>query len=412
MTKKSVVKVAVETLDPCKKKLLIEVPEEDVKKQYQAILTELKRDIRIPGFRKGRVPQDLLKVRFKKQIEEEVKAKLLQSSYEEALKENNLSPVIKPELDQDKLSLAENKPFKYEVTVEVKPEIKVENYKGIKVTKPAMKPVTEEDVQKGLEVLQREHIQFREAPADYTIKKDDMVILDYDGFIDDKPVKNGSVRDYSLIVGSETMVPGFEEQFLGKKKGDELEFDLLYPQDHPNQELAGKSVHFSIKIKDVKEGYLLPLDDEFAKDLELDSLEELRARVRKGIEERLQKEMEAQIKQKILDTLIDQHPFPVPPSLVAYERMISQVSEEEATRRVRGSLILEEIIKQENITVSEEELDEEIKRIAAHHNQHPANLKKSLKEKGTLEDLRSELLKKKALDFLVAHANITEENQS
>ena len=405
------VKVAVETLDPCKKKLLIEVPEEDVNKQYQATLNELRKDVRIPGFRKGRVPQDLLKMRFRKQIEEEVKAKLLQSSYEEALKENNLSPVIKPEVDQEKLSLAENKPFKYEVTVEVKPEVKVENYKGVKVTRPVMKPVTEEDVQKGLEVLQREHIQFREAPEGYTIKKDDMVIIDYDGFIDNKPVKNGSVRDYSLIIGSETMVPGFEEQFLGKKKGEELEFNLLYPQDHPNQELAGKSVHFIIKIKDVKEGYLLPLDDEFAKDLELDSLEELKAKVRKGIEERLQKEMEAQIKQKILDTLIDQHPFPVPPSLVAYERMISRVSEEEAMRRVRGSIILEEIIKQENITVSEEELDEEIKKMAARHNQHPANLKKSLKEKGTLEDLRSELLKMKALDFLMAHANITEENQ-
>lgn len=402
-------KVAVETLDLCTKKLIIEVPEEEVNKQYQRVLGELKKDVVMPGFRKGRIPYDLLKTRFKKQIEGEVKAKLLQASYEEALKESNISPILKPEIDQDKLSLTENQPFKYEVTVEVKPEIQIENYKGIPVIKPSIKPVSEEEVQKGLETLQREHIQYQECAEDYVIKNDDMVIIDYNGFRDDKPIKNGGVQNYSLVIGSKTMIPGFEEQFLGRKKGDAFEFTITYPEESSNKELAGKNIRFLVKIKDVKEGYLLPLDDEFAKDLEFSSLEELRAKIRKGIEEQLQKEAETNLKRQVFNILVDKHPFPAPPSLITYQRTVFQVSEEEAIRRVRGAIILEEIAKLENITVSEEELDEEIKKLAARHNQHPAVLKKSLKEKGNLEELRLDLLNEKTLDFLITHAKVIEE---
>jgi len=405
------VKVAVETIDPCKKKLVIEVPEEDVNKQYRATVNELKKEATMPGFRKGRIPYNLLRTRFKKQIEGEVKARLLQTSYEEALKETNLSPILRPEVDQDKLTVAENQPFKYEVTIEVKPEIQVEGYKGMAVKKLPVKPVTDEDVQKGLEALQREHIQYREAPEGYSIKGNDLIVIDYDGFLEDKPIKNGSVQDYSLVVGSKTMIPGFEEQFLGRQKGDQFEFNLTYPEDHPNEELAGKNVRFSVKIKDVKEGYLLPLDDEFAKDLEFNSLEELKGKIRQGIAERLQKEVDAALKRQILNALVEKHPFPVPPSLVNYQRIMFRIPEEEAVRRVRSSLILEEIARLENITVSEEELDEEIKKMAARHNQHPAALKKSLKEKGSLEDVRLDLLETKTLDFLVSHANILEENK-
>jgi trigger factor len=404
------VKVAVETLDPCKKKLVIEVPEEDVKKEYQSTIHEFRKEAMMPGFRKGRIPVDLIRTRFKKQIEGEVKSKLLQTSYEEALKENSIFPIFKPEIDQEKLTLVENQPFKYEVTVEIKPEVKIENYKGVKVNKPVPKPVTDESVQRGLEELQKQHIHYRECAEDYTIKEDDMLVIDYDGFIDNKPVKNGSARDYSLVVGSGTMIPGFEDQFIGRKKGDAFEFILPFPQDHLHRELAEQNVRFSVKIRDAKEGYLLPLDDEFAKDLELDSLEELKAKIKKGIEEELRKETDNRVKLQIVNTLIHNNTIPVPPSLVAYERVVSKISEEEATRRVQGTLLLENIAKQENMTISEDELDEEIKRLAVQHNQHPTALKKSLKERGTLENIRIDLLTTKTLDFLVAQADITEES--
>jgi trigger factor len=266
--------------------------------------------------------------------------------------------------------------------------------------------------------------------------REDLVVLDYEGFIGGRPFKGGKGENVSLILGSHQLLPGFEEQLAGLQKGQTKEFSLDLPPDHPRTELAGRRALFKVVVKEVKKKRVPPLDDEFAKAVgECEGLKELKEKVRGELLQQKEREQEERLREKILEKVAEAHPVGLPESLVEEEteRLLSELLgslpagsevrglhregedgglraklQEVARRRVKASLLLEAIAQKEGLQVTEEELDREVGALASSLHQDPAALRSLLSQRGRLEGLRAQMLQRKALDLLYQTARIVE----
>lgn len=421
-------KVTIEDLSPIKKKMLIEVSSQDVDKEMDAVYQELSEKVSIDGFRKGKVPKGILETRYKEYVLGEVVSKVIETSYPQAIRENSLSPVSRPDINV-KEGIERGKPFSYTATVEVKPPVKIEGYIGMELKRETV-TVADDEVEKALEALRERNAYYNE--VDRAAQENDAALIDFEGFIDDKPIKNGKTSDFYTVIGAKRLLPVLENAMIGMKKGEEKEVKVKFPAEYSQKELADKEALFKLKVKAVKERDMPKLDDEFAKDLKLDNLAQLKDKIKEGI--RLEKEAaeRARLKKEILEKLIEKNSFETPPSLVAnyLQSMISRTMEgikqgklkvedpAEATyeklrdkyakiaeTRAKEEIILDAVAKHENISVTAEELDLKVKQIAQQSYQNFDSLKRQLIEQGSDSILMAEILEDKVFDFIIEKAS-------
>jgi trigger factor len=412
----------------CRRELDLEIPAEEVSKQTEKIAKEFAKLARVPGFRPGKAPITLIKQRFAEDIKGEVLQKLVPEHVEKAVAEQKLTPVSQPQVD--KLEFGEGQPVKFRASFEVLPEFSLANYKALDIEMPELS-ITDETVTKTLE-------EMRERAATFT-PVEDRVVQDGD-YVQVKlhgtPEGEGEPLDAESVlchVGAEETMAPFNENLRGASVGDHKDFDVVYPADYPDTKLAGKTFHYAVDVLGIKTKTLPEMNDEFAKDVsDATSLDELKTKVREGLEhERDHRQKDLQ-REKVLAELVKQHDFPVPESLVEHqmdvrlERVVRSLAqqgvdpravnvdwvslrrkqEDRAKDDVKAELVVDRIATEEKIDVTEEELQHELEHMASHSGQSAEALRASLTKQGTLDRMRAKLRSDKTLDWLAQNANV------
>ncbi len=425
--------IVVEKISDLGRKVTVTLPADQVGKEMDKAFNKLKKDVRIKGFRRGKIPRTVLEKNYRQQVEAEVGEQLVQETYFDAVEKEGLDTVVHPEIVEH--NFPEDGTFSYVAMVDVKPVFELTGYKGLEIEKPSTR-VTEEEVDKKIEELRRSHAVLKTADADHAIEKDDMVVVDFQGFHNEKPMKQVHNTDYSIDVGQGRLGEEFESKLLGLKKGAKTLYEIDFPTDYPNPILAGKTVEFKVDVKDVKVRIKPELDDEFAKDINPDheSLDDLRDEIRKELKEEKEKTLEGEIDDRIMEKLIALHPFEVPERLVMYEvqEMVKQTEEnlkrggmtlesagiklEElveqnkpiAEKRVRGDFILKKVAEVEEIKLSDEDIEQGYQRIADEYNMGLEEVKSYFKRREEILPFINELLNEKLLTFLRDNASYVE----
>jgi len=423
-------KVAVEEISAVKKSLKIEVPEEIVTKELSDAYTDLNHRVRIPGFRPGKAPRAMLEQRYASTVEEDVIRKLIPDYYQKALQETGLRPVEMPTIE--KIEMKKNAPLSFTAMVEITPPIPLGTITGLKAERPKME-VTNLEVDKALESLQDQHAQLTACPDDHRVAEKDFVLLDFVGTMDGKLLESGSSQNQPVQIGSNTMIPGFEEQLINHLRGDRVKVNTSFPKDYPKAELAGRPVEFDVMIREVKQKSLPALDDEFAKDVgPFKSLEELKEKLREDLTARVKREQDHAVKTALHKQLTAAHDFEVPASLVDQELRealarleqrlpkgvtLSQAKidpaavrkeiEPSAREKVKGRLILAAIADQEKLTVSQADLEAALIGTAQELKLTPEDVKRLiLSQDGSLEMFKNRLLEDKAMEWVISKAVI------
>ena len=433
-------KMEVTELGPMKRALKIEVPADEVTQRFARAYVELNRQVNIPGFRSGKAPLALLEKRYSKAVEEDVIRNLVPDYYDKAVRQAGIVPVLVEIPPLDRVKIKKDEPFTFTATVEIKPKIELRDYKAPSPIslKPDKRTVTDEQLDRGLEVLREQQARLEAAPAGHTIVNGNYVVLDVQGTLDGAPLDGTKKEGQLHKVGSNASVLGLEidSHVVGKKEGDVLEISQPYPASHPDPRVAGKTVLFALTIKSVKEKKLPALDDEFAKDCgPYTSLQEIKDKLRNGMEQALKREIEDTYKDTIIKRLVETHHFDLPETLVEREleailrqhieqqrrkgsiqeaagtedlTSLRQQNREEASRRVKLGLVLEAIAEKEGLTVTQDDLNAEILRLATELKMPPADLVKMVKSGGqeSIDELRAGILADKALDFVYRNAVI------
>lgn len=425
-------KVTVEELSPSRRALNVEVAPEQVAATMEATLKELSRKIHVPGFRKGKVPPEIIQRRFQSDIQEEVLRELIPDSYRQALTQVELTPVSQPRVEDVHFHAGE--PLRYRAIVEVKPPVTMKDYRGIPLERKAVE-VTDQEVERALEFLREDAAEY--APMEgWPAMRDDLIVLDHEGSIHGKPFKGGSGKNLTLLLGRGGYLPGFEEQVVGLQKGDSKQFRLTFPADSPRKDLAGRTAEFRVTIKEVKKRRVPELNDEFARTAgDVESVAALRDKLQERLKARKVREQEAELKRTLLEKLAATHEVELPEALVEAEaasllqemlgtlrasggrvqglaenaEALSAKAFEMARRRVKESLLLDAVARQENLTVSDAEVEAEIEAMAAAYpTEGGAPVRRAMEDPGRRAGLQARLLERKALEFLYQEARITE----
>jgi trigger factor len=425
-------KVTVEELSPSKRALHIELPSERVAATTESALKELGRRIHIPGFRKGKAPTEIIQRRFQADIQEEVLRELIPDSYRQALSQVDFTPVSEPRVEDVHFHAGE--PLKYRAVVDVKPSLEVKDYRGVPLERGKVE-VTDPEVDRAVEYLREEAAEY--VPMEgWPALRDDLIVLDHDGTIHGKVFKGGSGKNLTLVLGRGGYLPGFEEQLAGLKKGESKQFTLAFPEDFPRKDVAGRTAEFRVTIKEVKKRRLPELNDEFAKTVgDVESLAGLRDKLRQQLTERKNRDQEAELRRTLLEKLAASVEVELPESLVEAEaasilrdmlgmarmagtqaREVEQNAQkmggqalEVARRRVKHSLVLEAVARQEGLAVTDAEVTAEIENmVAAYPTDRGAAVRQAMEDPDRRDGLKARLLERKALDFLYRQANVTE----
>lgn len=414
--------IKIEDISSVKKKLTITVPVDEVTKMTDEKFVEIGKEAKIEGFRKGKVPEKILRQKFAKEVRGEVVNALVQSTYEDALKSNDFFPVGQPEIDLKEFK--EGEALSYTATLEIKPKVEVSGYKELNL-KAESTDATEDDIKEALEHMQKTHAELKE--VDRAAKNGDTVILDFDGYIEGEPLEGGKSDNFTLELGSNAFIPGFEEALVGAKKGDEKELNLKFPDEYQAKEIAGKPVLFKVKIHEVKEKILPKLDDEFAKDVEADSLEDLKAKMTEEIKGGKKRGEMSRLRKESIDKLIEANEFEVPDSMVQgyLQQIIQQVIQNSqygmgnpedaglnadelqakykivATRECKANIIIESIVKQEKVDVGEEEVIKALEEAAASQHKSLEQFRGELEKQGYMDYFVDGLVKDKVFDMIL-----------
>ena len=419
-------KVAVEELEACKRRLAVEAPVDVVQKEWERAYGRVQKQARLPGFRKGHVPRSLVKLHFADDVRREVAEHLIPDVYRQALTEARIDPVNEPDLQEVKLE--ENAPLSFVAVVEVKPAIALSEYKGLDV-QHAPPPISDEDVARTVEQMREQQAEFRS--VERAAAEGDLVIVDYtlSPEAHDPTTANG----YHFVVGSGSVMPEIDAAAVGMRAGEKKEIPLRFSDDHRMESLRGKGGTASLKISEVKEKILPALDDDFAKSLgQFDTLEALRAEVRTQLEARREVEQRRELEDKLVEGALKHHEFTVPDAMVMrqiahqveharerlrrqgvdpdgvqwdYQKLVGELRPG-AEQAVRRALLLEAIAEKEELTVADADLDAEVDKIAKASQRPAPAVRRMMEKSGDLDSLRHGLRERKTLDFLIQHASI------
>lgn len=425
-------KAQVESISPVKRKLTIQIPAQDVSREEQALLRELRARTTVPGFRKGKAPPEVIRRRYGDRIRSDVLERLVGTTLQDAVRQENLVPVSDPDIELQDYS--PDTGIHYTVVMEVRPQVKPRGYTGLHLKKEKV-AVADTEVEARIEALRAQHTTFEPGPEGHTLSRGDMAVLDYQGTVGGEPFEGGQARDRTIVLGSGAVLPGFEDGLLGAAAGEEREIDVAFPPDYPVAALAGRTARFEVSIKDVKIARLPEVDEDFAKEVAgVATAEELRERVREVIASDKRRRAEEAFRSRVIDALLEANPFEVPETLVrnqqafSLDRMrrdlssrgmdptalgIGRAEVQEAHRRaaeytVRWAFLLRAIAEAEGLDVTDEEVEERIRAIAEADGRPYAAVRKFFEEGDRLETLRSHLLDGKVVAHVVAASTVDE----
>ncbi|HEY3064774.1 MAG TPA: trigger factor [Methylomirabilota bacterium] len=420
-------KVDVETLEECKRRLAVEAPLDVVEKAWERAYGRVQKQARLPGFRKGHVPRSLVKLHFSDDVRRDVAEHLIPDVYRQAVSEAQIDPVNEPDL-QD-VTLEEGAPLSFVAVVEVKPTITLgDDYAAVAV-QHAPTPVTDDDVDTTLEQMREQHAEFR--AVERAAAAGDLVIVDYT--LAPEGLEATTANGYHFEVGSGTVLPEIDEAVVGLRAGDERDIPLRFADDHRLESLRGKSGKAQLKLVEVKEKVLPALDDDFAKTLgDFDTLAAVRTEIRRQLEARRAADDRREIEDKLVEAVLARHDFTVPGTMVmrqignqvehARERMRREGMDPDrvpwdygklvtelrpgAEKAVKRALLLEAIAERESIEAADSEVETEVGRIAAASQRPAPAVRRMMEKSGDLAALRHGLRDRKTLDFLIARASV------
>ncbi len=412
----------------CRRELDLEIPAEEVSKATEKVAKDFAKIARVPGFRPGKAPISLIKRRFAEDIKGEVLQTLVPGHVEKAVAEQKLTPVSEPQVD--KLEYSEGQPLKFRASFEVLPEFSLGEYKNLEIEMPEI-AITDDSVASTLAEMQQRAAAF--APVEgRAVQNDDFVEVKLLGTPEGggEPLQAASVLCH---VGAEETMAAFNEHLLGANSGDHKDFDVDYPADYPDPQLAGKKLHYSLDVLGIKTKKLPELNDEFAKDVsDATTLDELKIKVRESLEhERDHRQKELQ-REKILAEMVKLHDFPVPESLVEHqmdarlERMVRSLAqqgvdprainvdwvslrkrqEDPARGDVKAELVIDRIATEEKIEITDAEMEQEFEHLASHSGESAEVIRARLTKQDALDRIKAKLRSDKTVDWLAQNARV------
>jgi len=437
-------KVEVEQKSPVEKIVKIEVDADRYKPALSKLLRKVGRDINVPGFRRGKAPPGLILRRLGNDaVRADLFEDLIPQLSEEALISEKIIPLAIPEctnyLD---IKFENGKPFSFELLVEVRPEFELTGYKGLTLENTPETVDVEEIMEKQINTLREQSAEMEPVEEERSLAKGDVAEVDFESLVDDKPVMGGSTEGYYMTMEESNFIPGFMEKLIGRSPGEDWEFDITFPGDYTNQELAGKEVHFKIHLHRIMKKKLPELDDEFAKSVgNYNTFQEMEDDTRDKINQTLKNKEKQALKEQIMEQLLEKvEDLVVPPSLTNYhlESLIKNLESQfqmmgkkledyieeqnsdldkfksnfypQAVNMAKMDLIQGKILDIEDIQVSGEDIDKEVAKVAARLGQEPSKIKDSMQKDGYLDNLRHSMLIEKIYDLIIENANIVEKS--
>lgn len=429
--------VTVENLAPCRKLLRVEVDAQAVDTAFNEVAADFQKQAKLPGFRPGKAPKDMILKQYTKQIEDEAKRKLIGKNYEQALKDQKIVAVTSPDIED--VQFSRGQPLQFVATIDTAPEFEVPDYKGIPV-KRETGDVTPDDVEKALTTLREQRAKFNDVsrPA----QNGDVVVVAYTATSDGKPLTDiaptarGLTKqdNFWMQIKPDSFVPGFTEQLVGASAGDKRTINVTFPKDFVSAQLSEKPATYEVEIKQVKERILPELNDAFAAEFKAPGLEALREGVRKDLQNDWNFKRAQAVRNQVMKALLERVQFELPESVVTSETrsVINDIVQDSQRRgvptesiesqkneifgyasasakeRVRGAFILGRIADKEGIRVTQEDLVQRVSQLAAQNNLTFQKMVKELQDRGALSTVRDQILVGKALDFVVNLAKVEE----
>ena len=413
--------------------LKITLPAEEVNKGFKKAVAKIAGQVNIPGFRKGKAPRNIIEMHYGKEaVKQEAFELVANQCYTEALEQEKLIPVSDPKVEDSVFE--ENKDMELTIKVTLKPEVKLGDYKELHVEKEAVE-VTDEAVEEQVQGLRSRHAKMVEAEEGAVIEKGDFAIIDFAGTVDGEPFSGGEGKGYPLEVGSNSFIPGFEDQLVGLKKGDSTDVDVTFPEEYFDKELAGKQAIFKVNVQDVKRKELPELTDEYvAANSDCKTVEELRASYKERMQKAAENNAQIAYEKALIDLAVANAEFEVPEIMIE-DRVTQMIDEmrmslearkltleqymqysgidmkqlrerqhDAAVENVKTDLVLDAIAKAENIQVSMEDVDSELSAIASQHGATLEDVKKIIKSNGTMGLLLANILRRKAAHVIIDSA--------
>jgi len=423
--------ITVEELSSIKKKIVVEIAAEQVTQEIEKAYQKIAKTATVKGFRKGKVPRRLIEQQYAPRMENDVVGSLINDSLYKAMIENKVNPVSQPQVVES-AKLESGKPFVYEAEVEIRPEVVAKDYTGLTLEKEKF-DFDESVVDERLNQL-TESRSALEVTSRKKTREGDTIIIDFEGFIDDSAFENGTAKDHQLELGSGSFIPGFEEQLIGMKREEEREVEVSFPESYGAKELAGKPAKFKVSLKEIKEKIAPKPNDDLAKEVGFDSLEDLKSRIREDSLREQTERVGNRMQEQMMDLLVKANSFEVPGGMIQSQlehlkknfsqRLQSQGMNLEmlgmndegfaaayrdmADKQVRGELILDAIAIQENLKVEDAEVEAKFEELAKQSNAELEQVKAYFANPQAREGLVGQILQEKVVAFVVDKAVVTE----
>jgi len=420
--------VSVEQNGPLGRRLTVTIPGDRIEEEVSRRLEGVGRNAKIKGFRPGKAPAKVVRQQYGAAVREDVLAELVRSHYAEAIQGQDLSPVAAPEVGEG--TTGEDGSYTFTAELEVYPEFEVKDIKGAKLVRPRVE-ISDADVDTILDRLRKQHQHWHE--TDRAAAEGDQVVIDFEGRIDGEPFEGGSSEDMQLVLGSGSVIPGFEDGLVGAKAGESRILDLKFPEDYSKQELAGKPVQFEVSVKRVEESHLPELNDEFAAHMGIEEggLDRLREKVRENMQNELNTRIREDLERQAGDALLEANDIEVPTALVDDEVLRQQRAVlrqfglqvapdsrpdlprepfvEKAEHRVRLGLALSQLIEREQFSPEPERIERKIESLAADTDDPAAQARAMRADNNVMRQIESLVLEEVAYDWLIEQASITDE---
>jgi trigger factor len=419
--------VNIEEPTSLRRKVTIEVEPDEIKRELDRAYNELKRGVVLKGFRPGRAPRNLLERFFGDQVRGEVIQKLVKDYTDKALEENNLKPVVAPEIVTEETDL--QKSLKFSATFDLRPKIEVKDYEGLKVPESKVE-VTEDQVNEAIERYRERQATLKKVEDRTVVNEGDYAMASVEAYEDGKPLSPNKPEDRLIEVSKRALAHGVDEALIGAETGKESKINKTYEADYAQKELAGKSVEWRATVKEIYRRELPTIDDDFAKDLGDENLEAFRTRVRKELLEHTKQEADARVRAGLLDLVIERNPVELPESLVAREVQAMEaelhstleaggLSHEDATERVKQSaedlktraekrartaLIVDALADQEKIEVDDEAVGDRVVEVVTQSGRNRERAAEFYRKPENLAALKQSMRREKALDFILSRA--------
>ncbi len=423
--------VQIENVSSIRKKLSFTIPAEAVETEIGNAYKKIAKTAKVKGFRKGKVPQHMLEQYYGSEMREQVVGRLVNESYFKALSEHEIAAVSNPQI-VDSGTIEKGQTYTYAAEVEVKPEVEVKDYTGLKLQKE--KFVAEEGVvEKRLEEMQSSRTELVESKRK-TAKDGDLTTIDFEGFVDGVAFEGGKAENHQLELGSGTFIPGFEEKVVGMKRDQEKDIEVTFPAEYGNKDLAGKPAVFKVLLKEIKEKQLPKLDGSFAKEFGAKSLADLKKQLEDAYTTSEQSRIDNDLRERMMNQLIDKNPCEVPEAMVdsqleymlgnirsrmqqqgmtmemlgMNEESFAAMYRDTAVKQVQGSLILEGIARQEKIEVGDADFDEKLKKVAEMSQAPLETVQKYYSNPEAKQGMMAQIAEEKVIELLLDKAKVKE----